>query len=213
MSTWLEEGRTAPDFELPADDGSTVRLKSLRGEPVVVYFYPRDDTPGCTREACAFRDRKAELAKLGVRVLGISTDDVKSHGKFRDKYGLNFPLLADTEHRTAEAFGAWQEKNMYGKKSWGIVRSTFLIDRAGEINRVWRRVNVDGHDAEVIEAAKGLGAGGKAQSKPAKASAKASPTKGAAKKKKVPAAKAPAAAKRKSPAKKSGPAKKASKKR
>jgi len=169
MSTWLEEGKAAPDFKLPADDGSTVRLKSLRGEPVVVYFYPRDDTPGCTREACAFRDRKSELAKLGVKVLGVSTDDVKSHGKFRDKYSLNFPLLADTDHRTAEAFGAWQEKNMYGKKSWGVVRSTFLIDAAGKVRRVWRKVNVDGHDAEVIAAVAELGgAAGATAEKPAK---------------------------------------------
>jgi peroxiredoxin Q/BCP len=167
MSTWLEEGQAAPDFELPADDGSTVRLSNLRGRPVVAYFYPRDDTPGCTREACAFRDRKTELAKLGVKVLGISTDDVKSHGKFRDKYGLNFPLLADTEHRTAEAFGAWQEKNMYGKKSWGVVRSTFLIDANGTVRRVWRKVNVDGHDAEVIEAVGALGASGAKAAKPA----------------------------------------------
>jgi thioredoxin-dependent peroxiredoxin len=204
MSTWLEEGQAAPDFELQADDGSTVRLKSLRGEPVVVYFYPRDDTPGCTREACAFRDRKAEPANLGLKVLGISTDDVKSHGKFRDKYSLNFPLLADTDHRTAEAFGAWQEKNMYGKKSWGIVRSTFLIDAGGKVRRAWRRVNVDGHDAEVIAAVGELGGAGGATAvkkakvaKPqAKAIAKKAPAKGKPVKKTAVATKAPAKKKR-----------------
>jgi thioredoxin-dependent peroxiredoxin len=199
MSTWLEEGQAVPDFELAADDGSTVRLKSLRGEPVVVYFYPRDDTPGCTREACAFRDRKAELTKLGVKVLGVSTDDVKSHGKFRDKYSLNFPLLADTDHLTAEAFGAWQEKNMYGKKSWGVVRSTFLIDGAGKVRRVWRRVNVDGHDAEVI-AAVGELAGATAAKAAKKPVAK-------------PVAKKPAAANKKAAVKKPAAKKKAGKKK
>jgi peroxiredoxin Q/BCP len=202
MSTWLEEGQAAPDFELAADDGSTVRLKSLRGEPVVVYFYPRDDTPGCTREACAFRDRKAEPANRGLKVLGISTDDVKSHGKFRDKYSLNFPLLADTDHRTAEAFGAWQEKNMYGKKSWGIVRSTFLIDAGGKVRRVWRKVNVDGHDAEVIAAVGELG--GAVAAKAAKVVAKKpAGTKPVTKK----------AAVKKLAAKKAAPVKKAGKKK
>jgi len=160
MSTWLEEGQKAPDFRLPADDGETISLKKFRGQTVVVYFYPRDDTPGCTREACAFRDRSDELKKLGVTVLGVSTDDVKSHVKFRDKYSLNFPLLADTEHQAAEAFGAWQEKNMYGKKSWGVVRSTFVIDAAGTIRKVWRKVNVDGHDEAVIAAVKELAGDG-----------------------------------------------------
>jgi len=205
MSTWLEAGQAAPDFELPADDGSTVRLSALRGGPVVVYFYPRDDTPGCTREACAFRDRKTELAKLGVKVLGVSTDDVKSHGKFRDKYKLNFPLLADTEHRTAAAFGAWQEKNMYGKKSWGVVRSTFVIDATGEVRRVWRKVNVDGHDAEVIAAVGELGAAKTAQVKKAEkpAAVKKAAVKKAAVKKAGPGTKKPAKTKPvKKPAKK-----------
>jgi peroxiredoxin Q/BCP len=152
MSTWLEEGQAAPDFELAADDGSTVRLKSLRGEPVVVYFYPRDDTPGCTREACSFRDQRSVLKKLGATVLGISTDSIESHGKFRDKYELNFPLLADPDHKVAEKYGAWREKNMYGKKSMGIQRSTFLIDADGKVAKVWKAVKVDGHDAHVIAA-------------------------------------------------------------
>jgi peroxiredoxin Q/BCP len=156
MADWLEAGTKAPAFTLAADDGTKVKLSDLKGSPVVLYFYPADDTPGCTREACAFRDRSAELKKLGVKVLGVSPDDVASHAKFRDKYDLNFPLLADPDHKVAEKFGSWREKNMYGKKSMGIVRSTFLIDAAGVIQRVWKSVKVDGHDAAVIEAVKEL---------------------------------------------------------
>ncbi len=152
MSNWVEVGSKAPDFTLASDRGTKVKLKDLRGSPVVVYFYTRDDTPGCTRQACAFRDHQAELARLGTKVLGISTDDVASHAKFRDKHQLNFPLLADTSHRVAEKYGAWQEKNMYGKKSWGIVRSTFLIDAKGIVRKLWRRVIVDGHDEAVLAA-------------------------------------------------------------
>ena len=157
MSDWVEAGSRAPDFMLPALDGAKVKLSAKRGEPVVLYFYPRDDTPGCTREACAFRDQHKALARLGATVLGVSADDLASHGKFRDKYQLNFPLLADTGHKVAEKYGAWREKNMYGKKSMGIQRSTFLIDRDGKVARVWTKVNVDGHDAEVIVAIKQLG--------------------------------------------------------
>jgi peroxiredoxin Q/BCP len=156
MADWLEAGTKAPAFTLAADDGTKVKLSDLKGSPVVLYFYPADDTPGCTREACAFRDRSAELKKLGVKVLGVSPDDVASHAKFRDKYDLNFPLLADPDHKVAEKFGSWREKNMYGKKSMGIVRSTFLIDAAGVIQRVWKSVKVDGDDAAVIEAVKEL---------------------------------------------------------
>jgi thioredoxin-dependent peroxiredoxin len=152
MSDWLEEGAKAPAFTLAADDGSKVKLSDLKGSPVVLYFYPADDTPGCTREACAFRDRSTELKKLGAKVFGVSPDDVASHVKFRDKYKLNFPLLADPDHAVAEKFGAWREKNMYGKKSMGIVRSTFLIGPDGVIKKVWRSVKVDGHDEKVIEA-------------------------------------------------------------
>lgn len=159
MSTWLSEGQSVPDITLPADDGSRVSLAALRGRVAVVYFYPRDDTPGCTREACAFRDRRAELTARGVSLLGISTDSVGSHQKFRAKYQLNFPLLADVDHRAAEAFGAWQQKNMYGNVSWGVVRSTFLIDAAGVVRKVWRKVNVDGHDAEVLAAVDALVSG------------------------------------------------------
>jgi len=156
MSDWLEEGDKAPAFTLMADDGSKVKLADLKGSPVVLYFYPRDDTPGCTREACAFRDRSDELKKLGAKVFGVSPDDVASHVKFKGKYQLNFPLLADPDHKVAEKFGAWREKNMYGKKSMGIVRSTFLIGPDGVIKKVWRSVKVDGHDAAVIEALKAL---------------------------------------------------------
>ncbi len=155
MSTspaWIEEGDTAPDFTLRADDGKDVHLSALRGQPVVLYFYPKDDTPGCTREACAFRDRRADIAAHGAVVLGVSPDDTASHGKFRDKYSLNFPLLADPDHRVAGAYGAWREKNLYGKVSVGIQRATFLIDRQGKVAKAWKRVNVDGHDEQVLEA-------------------------------------------------------------
>ncbi|HID76719.1 MAG TPA: thioredoxin-dependent thiol peroxidase [Planctomycetaceae bacterium] len=156
MADWIEPGRQAPDFVLPADDGSKVRLSELRGRAVVLYFYPRDNTPGCTREACAFRDRKAQISKLGAVVLGISPDPVESHEKFRDKYKLNFPLLADTEHKVAEKYGAWREKVRFGKKSMGIQRSTFLIDAQGTVRKVWKNVKVDGHDAQVLEALRRL---------------------------------------------------------
>jgi peroxiredoxin Q/BCP len=152
MGDWIDVGKKAPDFTLPADDGTKIKLSRLRGNPVVLYFYPRDDTPGCTREACAFRDRKKELVKLGATILGVSTDGVDSHQKFRDKHRLNFPLLADTQHKVAEKYGAWREKVRFGKKSMGIQRSTFLIDVEGVVRKVWKSVRVDGHDAQVIAA-------------------------------------------------------------
>ena len=156
MAEWIEPGTRAPDFTLAADDGTKVKLSALRGKPVVLYFYPKDDTPGCTREACAFRDRHPALSKLGAVVLGVSADDVASHVKFRDKFELNFRLLADVDHRAAEKYGAWREKNLYGKKSMGIQRSTYLIDAEGKVAKVWKKVNVDGHDEQVIEALKEL---------------------------------------------------------
>ena len=156
MTEWLETGKKAPDFTLEADDGTKVRLSSLRGSPVVLYFYPKDDTPGCTKEACAFRDRKQELADLGVKVLGVSPDDVASHVRFRDKFTLNFPLLADPELKVSEKYGAWGEKNSYGKISQGIRRSTFLIDAQGVIRKVWTNVKAEGHDEQVIAAVKDL---------------------------------------------------------
>ncbi|HEX3996979.1 MAG TPA: thioredoxin-dependent thiol peroxidase [Pirellulales bacterium] len=152
MGEWIEEGEKAPDFTLEDDRGTKVKLSACRGRPVVLYFYPKDDTPGCTREACAFRDRSAEIAAAGVRIFGISPDTVESHGKFRDKFTLNFPLLADVGHKVAERFGAWREKNMYGKKTMGIQRSTYLIDRDGRVAKAWKSVQVDGHDAKVLEA-------------------------------------------------------------
>jgi peroxiredoxin Q/BCP len=154
MSEWLETGKKAPDFTLTADDGTKVKLSSLRGSPVVLYFYPKDDTPGCTTEACSFRDRKQELAALSVKVLGVSPDDVASHEKFRDKFSLNFPLLANPEHRVSEKYGAWGEKISYGKQSMGIRRSTFLIDGEGTVHKVWTNVKPEGHDEQVIAAVK-----------------------------------------------------------
>jgi thioredoxin-dependent peroxiredoxin len=156
MGEWPEPGQRAPAFTLTADDGSKVRLADLKGRPVVVYFYPKDDTPGCTREACAFRDRQNQFEKSSAVVLGVSGDSIESHGKFRDKYALNFPLLADDNHAVAEKYGAWREKNMYGKKSMGIVRSTFLIDADGKIAKVWKSAKVDGHDAQVLKALEDL---------------------------------------------------------
>ncbi len=156
MADWIEVGKQAPAFTLTADDGKKVKLSDLKGSPVVLYFYPKDDTPGCTKEACAFRDRKAEMEQLGAKVLGVSPDNVESHVKFRDKFDLNFPLLADPDHAVADKYGAWREKNMYGKKSMGIQRSTYLIDAAGKVAKVWPRVQVDGHDDAVIEALKTL---------------------------------------------------------
>ena len=156
MSDWIEPGETAPDFTLKADDDREVRLSDFRGKPVVLYFYPQDDTPGCTLEACAFRDRSADLKARGAVVLGVSPDDVASHGRFRDKYSLNFPLLADAGHQVAERYGAWREKNLYGMKSMGIQRSTFLIDPEGKVRKVWKKVNVQGHDEEVLGALSAL---------------------------------------------------------
>jgi peroxiredoxin Q/BCP len=158
MADWIEEGQRAPAFTLTADDGSKVKLADLKGSPVVLYFYPRDDTPGCTKEACAFRDRKAELEELGATVLGVSPDTVEKHVKFRDKYELNFRLLADPDHKVADKYGAWREKNMYGKKSMGIQRSTYLIDADGKVAQVWKRVKVDGHDDQVVAALQTLDA-------------------------------------------------------
>ena len=151
MSDWIEAGQKAPAFSLKATDGSTVKLSDLKGQPVVLYFYPKDDTPGCTKEACAFRDRQKDLEKLGAKVLGVSPDDIDSHQKFTDKFKLNFPLLADTNHKVAEKYGAWREKNRYGKKFMGIQRSTFVIDADGRVTKVWKAVRVDGHDDKVLE--------------------------------------------------------------
>jgi thioredoxin-dependent peroxiredoxin len=141
----VEKGQKAPDFTLSADDGSQVKLSDLRGKKVLIYFYPKDDTPGCTTQACDLRDRMPDLKAEGAVVLGISPDSVKSHQKFKKKYGLNFPLLADEDHKVAEKYGAWGEKNNYGIKALGIIRSSFLIDEEGRIVEEWRKVKAKEH--------------------------------------------------------------------
>ena len=156
MTDWIEQGEAAPDFELQTDRGEPLRLSTQRGKPVVLYFYPKDDTPGCTVEACAFRDRRSELAARGALVLGVSPDGVASHAKFRDKFSLDFPLLADPDHQVAEAYGAWRERTNYGKTSMGIQRSTFLIDGDGVVRQVWKKVDVKEHDQQVIDALSAL---------------------------------------------------------
>ena len=152
MADWLEPGTKAPAFTLKDDDGNKVKLSELKGKPVVLYFYPRDDTPGCTKEACAFRDRYKELQKRDAQLFGVSADSAESHQKFREKYDLPFPLLVDEDHKMLEKYGAWREKNMYGKKSMGIQRSTYLIDASGKVAKVWKRVKVNGHDQQVLDA-------------------------------------------------------------
>jgi peroxiredoxin Q/BCP len=151
----LQVGDTAPDFTLQDQDGSEVSLSGLRGRKVVLYFYPRDDTPGCTTQACSLRDRWHDIVDTGAQVYGISADDAASHVKFREKYNLPFPLLADTEHAAAEAYGTWVEKTNYGKKYWGIERSTFLVGEDGTLERIWRRVKPDQHTELVLEALQG----------------------------------------------------------
>lgn len=152
----LTVGTKAPDFTLPATGGETITLSALQGAPVVVYFYPKDDTPGCTVEACDFRDNFNILKKNGITVIGISKDSIKSHEKFKAKFDLNFPLASDEEGKAVEAYGVWVEKSMYGKKYMGIERATFLIDAEGNLARIWNNVKVAGHAAEVLEAAKAL---------------------------------------------------------
>jgi thioredoxin-dependent peroxiredoxin len=146
----VEEGKPAPDFELSTDSGARVKLSSLRGKPVVLYFYPKDDTPGCTTQACGIRDAYADFRERGAVVLGVSPDDEASHVKFKEKYSLPFTLLADPEHKVAEQYGVWKERNMYGKKSMGIERSTFVIDADGNVAKVMRRVKPDTHAADVL---------------------------------------------------------------
>jgi thioredoxin-dependent peroxiredoxin len=148
----LEVGKKAPGFTLPDQDGEPVTLSDFKGKAVVLYFYPKDDTPGCTQEACDFRDGYSALKKKGAVVLGVSPDDSKRHGKFAGKFKLPFSLLADTEHAVALAYGAWAEKSMYGRKYMGIVRSTFLIAPDGVVARVWPKVKVKGHVEEVQKA-------------------------------------------------------------
>jgi len=143
-------GQPAPDFELPATNGSTVRLSDYRGRKVVLYFYPKDMTEACTRESCDFRDATPDFGGLNATVLGISTDELKRHYKFIEKYELPFPLLSDPEHRVCELYGVWQEKQLYGRTYMGIVRSTFLIDENGILAQEWRNIRVKGHVDNVL---------------------------------------------------------------
>jgi peroxiredoxin Q/BCP len=148
----LEAGAKAPAFTLPDSDGNKVSLSDFAGKKVVVYFYPRDDTPGCTKEACQFNDALSQFEGLGVPVIGISPDKTTSHVKFRDKYGLRFALLSDPDHKVMEKYGAYGEKMMYGKATVGVIRSTFIVDEKGKIAKAWYSVKADGHAAKVLEA-------------------------------------------------------------
>ena len=147
----VDKGSLAPDFTLLADDGTEVSLSDFRGEKVLLYFYPRDNTPGCTTQACDLRDEAAQLAEMGVVVLGVSPDSVASHVRFREKVNLNFRLLADVDHKVAEAYGAWKEKVNFGVRALGIVRSSFLIDETGRVIDLWRKVKAAKHAAWVLE--------------------------------------------------------------
>ena len=148
----IKEGDAAPDFEARDAEGNTVKLSDLRGRKVVLYFYPKDDTPGCTKEACSFRDGFAEFERRGIKVLGVSTDDERSHRKFAEKYSLPFTLLADTDHAVADAFGVYGEKQFMGRKYMGVSRQTFLIDEEGRVRKVFDKVKVDEHADEVLKA-------------------------------------------------------------
>lgn len=148
----LEPGQQAPDFTLPDQDGNEVSLSSLRGRPVIVYFYPRDDTPGCTTQACDIRDQWSEFEAAGAYVLGISPDDVDSHAGFREKYDLPHTLLADPDKQVMEPWGAWGTKHMYGKETIGAIRSTVLVDAEGNVAKVWKRVQAKQHADQVLKA-------------------------------------------------------------
>jgi peroxiredoxin Q/BCP len=152
----LAIGDKAPDFTLATDGGGKVKLSELKGKPVVLYFYPKDDTSGCTKQACTFNDNLPDFSKLKAEIIGVSKDSEASHDKFKKKYGLKFRLGADPELKTIQAYGVWVEKSLYGRKYMGIDRSTFLIDAKGIIRGVWRKVKVPGHVEAVLEAAKGL---------------------------------------------------------
>jgi peroxiredoxin Q/BCP len=200
----LKKGDRIPDFDLVTDRGERISPKTLKGTRAVIYFYPKDDTPGCTREACAFRDALPKFDSAKVRVYGVSADDAKSHGKFVGKYQLNFPLIADPERQAIEGFGVWVEKSMYGRSYMGIARATFAIDANGRVEQVWDKVKPDTHAEEVLAwmtgAAPAVATPVAKKTAPAKkmAASKTAPMKAAAKK--VPAkkvvAKKPAARKR-----------------
>jgi len=148
----LEAGTQAPTFSLPDQDGAPVSLDDFKGQRVLVYFYPADDTPGCTKEACQFNDNLAAFQAADVPVIGISPDDAQSHQRFRNKYGLRFPLLTDADHQVMDAYGAWGEKTRYGRTSVGVLRSTFLVGADGRIEQAWHNVKADGHAAKILEA-------------------------------------------------------------
>src|SRR3989442_2034446 len=151
-SSDLKVGQKAPDFTVLNDIGEKVKLSNFKGKKVVLYFYPKDDTPGCTKEACAFRDGIDEIKQQGAVVIGVSVDSVETHKKFKSKFDLNFPLLADTDKKVVEAYGTWREKSMYGRKYMGIERTTFVIDEQGKISHIFPKVKVDEHYDEVLEA-------------------------------------------------------------
>ncbi len=153
----VEVGSHAPDFTLPADGGGSVALSSLKGRPVVLYFYPKDDTSGCTQQSCDFRDALPRFAGVNATVIGVSKDSVASHDRFKAKFGLTFPLASDETGHSCEDYGVWAEKSMYGRKYMGIERSTFLIDAHGVVRAVWRKVKVPGHVEEVAKAVAALG--------------------------------------------------------
>ncbi|MBJ9993468.1 MULTISPECIES: thioredoxin-dependent thiol peroxidase [Paenibacillus] len=148
--TQFAVGDIVPDFTLPASTGEEITLSSFRGRKVVLYFYPKDNTPACTQEACDFRDALPQIEAKGAVVLGISPDELKSHGKFAEKYSLPFPLLSDKDHHVSELYGVWQLKKMYGREFWGVVRSTFLIDEEGRLIKEWRKLRVAGHAGDVV---------------------------------------------------------------
>jgi peroxiredoxin Q/BCP len=152
----LAVGDRAPDFTMPTDGGGTIKLSELRGKAVVLYFYPKDDTSGCTKEACGFNDGLPDFKKLKAEILGVSRDSAASHDKFKRKYGLKFRLGSDADGKVSEAYGTWVEKSMYGRKYMGMERATFLIDREGVIRGIWRKVKVPGHVEGVMKAAKAL---------------------------------------------------------
>jgi len=149
-------GNKAPAFNMPTDGGGTITLKDLKGKKVVLYFYPKDDTPGCTKEACSFRDTMPDFKKVKAIIIGVSKDDVKKHKKFKEKYDLPFQLASDEDGKVCEAYGVWKKKNMYGRTYMGIERSTFLIDEDGRLQAEWRKVKVPGHVEAVLKAAKEL---------------------------------------------------------
>ena len=150
----VSEGDIAPDFQLPTDDGTILELSAMRGSPLVLYFYPKDDTSGCTKEALAFTEHVKDFSALGTRVVGVSPDSVAAHEKFKTKHGLSVTLASDPEKQVCDAYGVWVEKSMYGRKYTGVERSTFLIDAEGRVARAWRKVKVPGHAEAVLDALK-----------------------------------------------------------